>query len=198
MRTLELVREQPQGLKKNSPGRVPARRTRGRRCSDFVPPSPAKTLLFVGAERQDELDDALRLSCRGHSVVVVNPRVTPAARRFVAGGGAFLQGRIDQLPAACGCYDVICENYPYPSGRHYVPPRTFALARLSRLARGGRWILVTEAVRYATLIKAVVDHDPELQGRFTATLSSLSLDEAPRSHYPAVDSRYRLIVERCW
>lgn len=197
MRTLEVATEQVQWLKEDSSGRVPAQRKRGQRCSDFVPGCPAQNVLFVGAERQDEFADAMRLVCQGHDVTVANPRVTPAAKRFIADGGRFIRTRIEELPPACGCFDVIYENYPYPSGQHYVPPRAFALARLSRLAPGGRWILFTEAIRCVTLLKAVADYDLGVQGRFRATLSSVSPSEAPPSTCPPVSSRFRLIFKRC-
>jgi hypothetical protein len=166
------------------------------RCSDFVLRRPAQRVLMVGAERGDEFADAHRLACRGHWVVVANPWVTCAARAFSRAGGTFIRARIEQLPPACNGFDLICENYPYPSGRHYVPPRPFAVARLSRLARGGRWILFTEAVRFATLLKAAVDYDDGLPGDFGVELSSISPDEAPSSHYPRVSRRLRLVFQR--
>jgi hypothetical protein len=79
----------------------------------------------------------------------------------------------------------------------YVPPRAFALARLSRLAPGGRWILVTESPRYASLLKAVGDYDDAVRARFRSTLSSLAPDKAPASLYPRGESRFRLTFQRC-
>jgi hypothetical protein len=165
------------------------------RCSDCVPPWPSQNVLLVGAERPDEFDDAMRLVRRGHDVMVVNPRETAASEEFQRLGGRFIGTRIEELPPACRCFDLICENYPYPSGDHYVPPRAFALARLSRLARGGRWILFTEAARFATLLKAVAEHDEAAQGRFSVAMSSVSPHEAPPSAYPRAESRFRLIFE---
>jgi hypothetical protein len=166
------------------------------RCSDFVSPCATQAVLFVGAERADEFSDATRLVCQGHEVTVINPRETAAASAFRRAGGAFVRARIEQLPPACCQFDVICENYPYPSGRHYVPPRAFAVARLVRLAPGGRWVLFTEAARYASLLKAVGDYDEAVQGRFRVGLSSLSPSEAPPSAYPSASTRFRLIFER--
>jgi len=186
----ELVPERRWGLRAKSSSK------RSQRCSYFVPSCLAQNVLLVGAERQDEFAVALRLMEQGHEVTVVNPRETSAAREFQARGGTLIRARVEQLPLACRHYDVICENYPYPSGEHYVPPRTFALARLSRLAPCGRWVLFTEAVRFATLIKAVAEYDADLQGNFIVSLASVSADSAPPSHYPPVDSRFRLIFER--
>jgi hypothetical protein len=152
-------------------------------------------VLFVGVERPDEFADIWRLACRGHDVMAVNPRETDAARSFRARGGNFVRARIEDLPQEHCRFDVVCENYPYPSGRHYVPPRPFALARMSRLAPGGRWILFTESARFASLLKAVGDNDTP-GGEYQATLASVHSVAAPPSAYPPVDSRFRLIVER--
>jgi hypothetical protein len=165
-------------------------------CSSFVASCPRRNVLIIGAERADEFADALRMACVGHNVTVVNPRETFAAREFKRKGGAFIQGRVEELPPACKCFDVICENYPYPSGENYVPPLAFAEARLSRLPRGGRWILFTEAVRFASLLKAVVDFDDNLPGKFSCTLSRVPLHRAPPSTYPPGDTRFRLIFQR--
>jgi hypothetical protein len=175
---------------------APTQGTRSQRCSDFVSPCATQSVLFVGAERTDEFADAMRLVCEGHDVIVINPRETAAAAAFRRAGGTFVPARVEQLPTACCRFDVICENYPYPSGRHYVPPRDFALARLARLAPGGRWVLFTEAARYATLLKAVGDYDDAVQRRFRVRLSNLSPELAPPSAYPFAGTRFRLIFER--
>jgi hypothetical protein len=166
-------------------------------CSDIAADRGARRVLFVGTERPDEFADAMRLACRGHCVLVVNPRKTAAAAAFRRKGGRFIQTRIEQLPHGVAAFDVICEYYPYPSGRNYVPPRPFALARLSRLAPGGRWVLFTESPRFATLLRAVADYDPAAQGTFRVSLSPVSTDEAPPSTYPPVSTRLRLVFERC-
>jgi hypothetical protein len=169
---------------------------RKQRCCDFVSPCGTQSVLFVGAERTDEFADAMRLVSQGHDVIAINPRETAAARAFRRAGGTFVRVRIEQLPPGCCRFDVICENYPYPSGRHYVPPRAFAVARLTRLAPAGRWVLFTEAVRYATLLKAVGDYDEAVQRRFTVRLSNLPPGAAPPSAYPSAGTRFRLIFER--
>ena len=143
-------------------------------CFDFTPKCSAQNILFVGAERGDEFKYAMRLARQGRGVMAINPRETAAARAFRRAGGKFIRARIEDLPPESCRFDLICENYPYPSGRHYVPPRPFALARLSRLRPGGRWILVTESPRYASLLKAVGDYDDAVRARFRSTLSVLS------------------------
>jgi hypothetical protein len=191
-----LTKDDPQGGTSNG---LPARsiwRILPQRCSDFVSRCATQAVLFVGAERTDEFADAMRLVCEGHDVIVINPRETAAARAFRRAGGTFVRARVEQLPTACCRFDVICENYPYSSGRHYVPPRDFTLARLARLAPGGRWVLFTEAVRYATLLKAVGDYDEAVQRRFKVGLSSLAPERAPLSAYPSLGTRFRLIFER--
>jgi hypothetical protein len=172
------------------------RQTRPQQCSDLVSPCATQSVLFVGAERADEFADAMRLTREGHDVIVVNPRETVAARAFRRAGGTFLRAPLEQLPTECCRFDIICENYPYPSGRHYVPPRDFALARLALLAPGGRWVLFTESARYATLLKAVADYDDGVQGKFQASLWSLAPTSAPPSSYPASNTRFRLVIKR--
>jgi hypothetical protein len=66
MPTLEAATELLHWLKEDSPGRALAQRTRRQRCSNFVPAGPAQNVIFVGAERRDEFEDA-RLVCQGHS-----------------------------------------------------------------------------------------------------------------------------------
>jgi hypothetical protein len=153
-------------------------------------------VLFIGSERPEEFREALALGSRGNQVVVVNPKETDAARRFRLASGRFLAVRIEDLPPHCGSFDFIRENYPYPSGRHYVPPRPFALARLRRLAPNGRWILYTEAARFATLLKAVVYYRPRISQRFEVQLTRVPLDTAPPSDYPPTTTRYRLTFRR--
>jgi transposase len=164
---------------------------RRQRCSD-VDGSGAKRVLLVGAERPDEFRDARRLLLQGHDVAVVNPRMSRAARLFRAEGGRFMSARVDQLPAFAGQFDLICENYPYPSGRHFVPARLFALARLARLARGGRWVLFTESPRYARELKAAVENGPH-GATIRVRLSRVAEELAPASSYPPVSTRFRLI-----
>jgi monoamine oxidase len=168
-----------------------------RHCSDFVPARASQNILFVGAERGDEFKDAMRFVCQGHDVMVINPRETASARAFRRAGGRFTRATIEDLPPKPCRFDLICENYPYPSGSHYVPPRPFALARLSLLKPCGKWILVTESPRYASLLKAIGDYDDDVRAGFRSTLSPLPIDEAPPSAYPRADTRYRLIFQRC-
>src|SRR5215510_15896918 len=162
-----------------------------------TPPRYAPNVLFVGAERNDEFAHAMRLAFKGHNVMAVNPRKTAAAEAFRQAGGRFIRARIEELPPESCRFHLICENYPYPSGRSYVPPRPFALARLSLLKPGGKWILVTESPRYASLLKAVGDYDDDVQARFRSTLTALPVDEAPPTSYPRVDTRFRLTFQRC-
>jgi hypothetical protein len=155
-----------------------------------------RRVLLVGPERPDEFASAMRLMRRAHRVVAVNPRATRAAKAFERTGGTFVRARVEQLATSCGRFDLILENYPYPSGGDYVPPRPFALARLSRLAVCGQWIVFTEAVRFATLLRAVVEHDLDLQHRFRVSLDPVATTAAPPSYYPRMDSRFRLVFQR--
>jgi hypothetical protein len=152
-------------------------------------------VLFVGSERSDEFADALRLDNEGHGVMVVNPRLTLAARVFQSRNGRFVPIRVERLPAKAGSFDLICENYPYPL-RHYAgPAKRFAFARLRRLAPGGRWILHTESLRFATALKALADFDADVARGFVVRVSSLSPEKAPPSFYPAMNTRFRVIFQ---
>jgi hypothetical protein len=153
-------------------------------------------VLFVGAERANEFDAALRLLRCGHNIFAVNPRETVAAINFQQAGGTFLRGRIEELSRECCGFNLILENYPYPSGRHYVRPPAFALARLVRLAPRGKWILYTESSRFAALLKTAVERGPFLTNRFRVRVAKIPLGAAPPSDYPQMDTRYRLIFER--
>lgn len=168
---------------------------RRQRCSDFHCCGAAQRVLLVGAERPEEFRDAIRLLWGGHEVAVVNPRVSRAARIFRDEGGFFIPARIEQLPRVLGQFDLICENYPYPSGRHFVPARAFVRARLGRLAPGGRWILFTESSRYADELKAAVE-DESGAGKFKVQVSRLPEKLAPASSYPPIPARLRLTFER--
>src|SRR5215813_13159429 len=120
-------------------------------------PYPTQRVLFVGAERPDEFVNALRLANRGHKVIVVNPRRTSASRAFQSQGGRFIPAGIEQLPPASGPFHLIREHYPYPLRQYSEAAKTFALARLMRLAPCGRWVLFTESPRFATALKALAD-----------------------------------------
>jgi len=161
-----------------------------------VQPQQYLRILFVGSERPEEFREALKFRSEGHAVLVVNPRASDSARNFQLAGGRFLRARVEELVPLCGGFDLIYENYPYPSGKNYIPPKPFVLARLQRLAPGGQWILHTEAVRFATLLKGVVDYDLSLVTHFRVSLTRIPLDDAPPSDYPATGVRYRLIFRR--
>src|SRR5262245_21135383 len=120
--------EQLRWPREDGPARLSAQCNERQHCSSFVPARPAQNVLVVGAERPDEFADAMRLFCQGHCVMVINPRETSSAAAFRRQGGTFVRARIEQLPPECCQFDVICENYPYPSGQYYVPPDPFALA----------------------------------------------------------------------
>jgi|SRR5215831_1821305 len=193
MPTLEAATERLQWPKGDCLRKAPARSA----GFDLAPLRFAHNVLFVGPERDDEFAHALRLSTKGHDVIAINPRETASAKAFRRAGGTFIRARIEDLPPESCRFDLICENYPFPSGRHYVPPRPFALARLSLLKPGGKWILVTESPRYASWLKSVGDDDNDVRTRFRATLSPLAIHEAPPSSYPRAETRFRLVFQRC-
>jgi transposase len=165
------------------------------RCSDFQRCDVPLRVLLVGAERPDEFRDAIRLVRRGHEVAVINPRLSRAARMFRGEGGWFVRAKVEQLPRALGDFDLICENYPYPSGRHFVPATAFARARLARLARGGRWVLFTESPRYTRELRAAVENRPGGED-FSVRVSRVTENLAPASSYPPVPTRFQLTFVR--
>jgi monoamine oxidase len=153
-------------------------------------------ILFVSAELGDKFKHATQLVCQGHDVMAISPRATAPARAFRRIGGQFIRGRVEDLPLEACRFDLIRENHPYPSERHYLSARPFALARLSRLRKGGRWIVVTESPRHASLLKAIGDYDEGVQRNFTVTASSLAPDQAPSTLYRGRKARFRLIFQR--
>ena len=165
-------------------------------CAVFVRPDDARKILLVGAERRDEFAHALKLMSLGHHVIATNPRETTAAKAFRRAGGRFVRARIEELLSDSSRFHLIFENYPYPSGKNYVPAKPFAFARLARLAPGGHWTLYTESGRLASLLKGVVDQDSRLTRRFEAKLTRIPFEAAPPSDYPPTDVRFRLIFRR--
>jgi hypothetical protein len=164
-----------------------------------VAPHPCRRkVLFVGSERPDEFAYAIRLACQGHAVAVVNPRETAAARAFRNDGGRFIRARIEDLPLRFGQFHVICENYPYPypPALGYDATRAFALARLERLAIGGRWVVFSESGRLATNLAAVARHEAAVRHRFRLRFSDLSSVLAPRTAYVRRKTRFRLMFQR--
>jgi hypothetical protein len=167
-------------------------------CTHHVAPDCRRRILFVGAERTDEFARAMRLASQGHIVTVVNPSETAAARAYRRAGGRFIRARIESLAPAVGPFHVICENYPYPfpSALNYSTTKTYALARLVRLAIGGRWVVFTENPRLSIILAAVARHGPAVRDFFRLRLSELSPALAPSSTYLRRRTRYRLIFQR--
>ncbi len=163
------------------------------RCSEAMRGQQPQNVLFVGAERPDEFTDALRLARQGHQVAVVNPRATAAARVYKARGGSFLRTSIESLPSTWTDFDLICENYPYPRARRFEPARAYVVSRLTRLAPGGRWIVITEHPRFAAALRAAAAHDDAIRQEFTVRLSELSPWWAPLSGYVRRNTRFRLV-----
>jgi hypothetical protein len=167
-------------------------------------------VLMVGCERFDEFEDAIRLSVRGDSVIVVNPRESVAARRFVNAGGTFVRSKIERLPVTFGPFDLICESYPYTVARveevcsgapcpmwlSARAIRAYAAPRLRHLAPGGRWIVFTESPGFARALRAMVSRNKSIGRNFSVRMVPLTTDEAPQSAYPGLTTRFRVIFLR--
>jgi hypothetical protein len=183
---------------------------RPQRCSEFALRDKALNVLMVGCERFDEFGDAIRLSGRGHSVIVVNPLESVAARRFANAGGTFIRSTIERLPLTLGPFDLICESYPYTVARvegfcEGTPCpvwlsaralRAYATPRLRLLAPGARWIVFTESPGFARALRSTVPRDQVFQQNFSVRIVPLTSDEAPQSSYPRLTTRFKVIVQR--
>jgi hypothetical protein len=210
MQTPGLATEQLQGPRTGGRPKAPNKHERRQCCSDYSPLCPVRNVLLVGAERPDEFADAVRLVRQGHKVVVVNPHVSLAARNFSQDGGTFIRTTIECLPVARGLFDLICENYPYTVARvegvceedpcpvwlSTRAVRAYAVARLKRLAPRGRWIAFTESPDFAGALRSFVHRDPDIRRNFSVRIVSLAGDEAPRSAYPYLPTRFKIIFQR--
>jgi hypothetical protein len=157
-------------------------------------PRGVQNVLVVGAERPDEFAYAAEVAGRGHNVVVINPRVTNEARQFAARGGNFVAGEIETLPRT-PTFDLIREDFPNPQP-FFPATRAMASERLSRLAPGGRWIVVTEAPEeeFVSSLRAVA-----VQERAALTVRQFPAfhEGAPWSGYASYTTRrFVLIFEK--
>ena len=210
MRPLGLATERIQWLRKRCCITAPIERKPRQCCADCVSRDLPQRVLYVGAERSDEFADGLRLERCGHAVIVVNPRKTGAARRFANAGGTFIQGAIERLPLTPGPFDLVCESYPFAvapvpglceedpcpiwlSGR---PMRAYATARLRQLAPRGRRIVFTESPGFAGALRSIVHLGPGMRRNFTIRIVPTKTDEAPRSLYPRLSTRFKVILQR--
>jgi hypothetical protein len=210
MQTLGLAPEQLQGPKTGGRPKALDQHERRQCCSCFLPKSLVRNVLLVGAETPDEFADAVRLVRQGHKVVVVNPHASFAARNFAKDGGTFVRTKTECLPLTLGSFDLICENYPYTvarvegmCGENPCPVwlsaramRGYAMARMKRLAPHGRWIVFTESPGFAGALRSFVRQEPDIRRNFSVRIVSLTGDEAPRSAYPHLTTRFKLIFQR--
>ena len=143
-------------------------------------------------------------------MIAVNPGRSPAAHAFQAAGGDFIQTTIEKLPPALGCFDLICEHYPFTIGRvlgvcerspctigrsvHAL--RAFAMPRLKQLAEAGRWVIFTESPGLAGTLHALAQIDPALRRNFTSQIIELNDAQAPLSRYPILSTRFLVILQR--
>ena len=148
--------------------------------------------MIVGAETAEEFAYARQVSAQGGNVTVVNPTVTGEAKAFMRSGGHFVQARIEDLPRQPG-FNLIREDFPFPTGPVFTPAASFILARVARLAPGGRWVVMTESAEFAEAVEGVA----RLQGVTVRGTCVAPYHEAvPASVYPREIGRYVLIIER--
>jgi hypothetical protein len=208
MRTLGLATQRLQRLTERAT--APIKCEHRQCCSHFLPRHPVQNVLILGAERPDEFADAVRLARYGHSVIVVNPRESIAARRFANAGGSFIRSTIERLPLTLGPFDLICENYPYtvaqvegvceddpcPVWLSARAIRAYAVARLRHLAPDGRWILFTESPGFARALRSIVHRDPVIQSNFSSRIAQVRAGAAPPSSYPRLATRFKVVFQR--
>jgi hypothetical protein len=167
-------------------------------------------ILIIGAERWDEFADALKLENRYRRVIVTNPRETHAAKRFVNEGGTFFKRPVERLPARIGPFQLVCENYPYTVGpvegicdqsrcpmwlsRRVV--RSYAIARLKRLAPDGRWVLFTESPGLAKALRSIGRTDEMIRRHFDLRIVRVANQRAPPSSYPYLTTRFKIVFEK--
>jgi hypothetical protein len=108
-------------------------------------------VLIVGPESEEEFAYGLKVNAQGGKATAVNPVRTDAAGRYVNKGGEFVQGKVENLPQRAE-YDIIREDYPYPTGNYLDIPS--ANARISRLKPGGSWVVMTEKPEFADALEA--------------------------------------------
>lgn len=147
-------------------------------------------VLVVGPETESEFDYAQKVNAGGGKATAVNPVKTPAADRFVSGGGEFVQGKVDALPKDSK-FDIIREDFPYPTG-NFVDAAS-ANERISRLKPGGSWVVVTEKPDFADTLEAAA----ALQGAKVMRRDFAPRHEAtPLSDHPKDAGRIALIITR--
>lgn len=147
--------------------------------------------MVVGAERAEEFAYATHVASRGNQVMVVNPKMTSAARRYQKGGGNFVKKGIEELPKSSR-YQIIREDFPVPLPG-YPPTAEFVAQRLTCLAPGGRWVIVTESEEFVRAIRAAA----ETKGTNTFIRRfPKAHDASPKSKHPKETSRFTVIVEK--
>ena len=147
-------------------------------------------VLVVGAEQPEEFDWAAGLRASGQDVTVVNPRTTAAARQFQQGGGNLVTGTVESLPAKPS-FNTIREDFPFPLGRVFLPTRDFAMARISRLLPGGRWVVATEFAEFATTLEASVTG---LDVDVTQTTAPIAHEATPTSPWLPQTEQERFVL----
>jgi hypothetical protein len=155
------------------------------------PPSkPGIRVLLVGPETEAEFQYAQKVNAGGGKATAINPVRTPAADQFAAGGGEFVQGKIEALPGTAK-FDIIREDFPYPTGNFVDIPA--ANQRISRLNPGGSWVVITEKADFADSLEAAA----KVQGAQVMRRDLAIAHEAtPVSTHPVDQSRIALIITR--
>jgi len=153
-------------------------------------PPPPTNILVVGAEQPAEFTYATETAQRGANVTVVNPTATPASQAYAAAGGNFVQGKIEALPPG-QTFNIIREDFPFPLGRAFTPTVEFAGQRMSRLAPGGHWMVVTESTEFAHTLRGVATRPG-----FSVAMTEVPLyhEATPQSPYAQEPKRFILDV----
>jgi len=153
-------------------------------------------VLVVGAETASEFDYAVGVAERGGNVTVVNPVATTEARAYQQSGGAFVQGRVEDLPPTAQ-FDLIREDYPFPLGRAFPVSAQFVQARLARLKPGGSWVVTTEGVGDSPeFVRTLQAAGIQAGARVTTYKIPAAHEATPSSSWPREPDRYALVFSR--
>ncbi len=152
------------------------------------PTRPGMRVLVVGPETEAEFAYARTVNLNGGKSIAVNPVKTPAADRFAASGGEFVQGKIETLPKDAP-FDFIREDFPYPTGS-YIDMAS-ASERITRLKSGGSWVVTTEKADFADALETAAT----LQGAKTMRREiPLAHEATPTSEHPRDALRIILVI----
>lgn len=184
------IRLSENGLEESAPRSGSASRPMG--SSKGVKLRSRLDVLVVGAETNAEFAYAKQVNKQGGSAVVANPHLTDEALSFQKSGGNFFKGKVEDLPAGKH-FDLIREDFPYPTGRVIQPAKELVESRMNRLNEGGTWVVVTEKSDFVkTLEVAAIDAGVNV----SVNQIPAHHEATPQSIHPRDPNRYVLTFSK--